>query len=56
MTRIVKLPRGVCTCGLRWQLCCALAFLEIMCCAACNGEVRTAQHAAWRILDLIENF
>ena len=42
-----------CQCGLHWELCSALSFLEIMCTAATRGEVANAQHAAARFLEIL---
>lgn len=43
----------ICECGLHWELCCVLAFIDTMCLAAIRGEVRTAQHCAARAIELL---
>lgn len=46
-----ELESDICSCGLPYELCTAIAMFDIMCVAATRGEVANAQHAAARFLE-----
>ncbi len=44
----------LCECGLPWQLCSMLGFIDIMLTAALRGEIHNAQHAAAQALEVLD--